>query len=150
MISRSALVLLSLLHGHVVPVAAQSTRAERTGFRETSSHADVLGFLDTLERRTTDLRAGTLGLSPQGRRVPYVIAARPLVATPTDARRSRKPVIYVQGNIHAGEVEGKEAAQMLLRDLTVGPLRPLLDSIVLIVVPIYNADGNERDRKSVV
>ena len=53
-------------------------------------------------------------------------------------------MIYLQANIHAGEVEGKEAAQMLLRDLTAGQLRPLLDKIVLLVVPIYNTDGNER------
>jgi hypothetical protein len=52
-------------------------------------------------------------------------------------------VVYLQGNSHAGEVEGKEAAQMLLRDLTLGPLRSLLDSVVLIVVPIYNTDGND-------
>jgi hypothetical protein len=53
-------------------------------------------------------------------------------------------VVYLLGNIHAGEVEGKEAAQMLLRDLAVGPLRTLLESLVLLVVPIYNTDGNER------
>ena len=52
-------------------------------------------------------------------------------------------MVYLQANIHAGEVEGKEAAQMLLRDLTLGPLAPLLDSLVLLVVPIYNVDGNE-------
>jgi hypothetical protein len=51
--------------------------------------------------------------------------------------------VYLQANIHGGEVEGKEAAQMLLRDLTRGRLRPLLDSLILIVVPIFNADGND-------
>jgi hypothetical protein len=72
-----------------------------------------------------------------------VVAARPLVRTPAEALRSGKPIVYLQANIHAGEVEGKEAAQMLLRDLTLGSLRPLLDSLVLLVVPIYNVDGNE-------
>jgi hypothetical protein len=52
--------------------------------------------------------------------------------------------VYLQANIHGGEVEGKEVTQMLLRDLTRGRLRPLLDSVVLLVVPIYNPDGNER------
>jgi hypothetical protein len=65
------------------------------------------------------------------------------VDAPARAARTGKPVIYLQGNIHAGEVEGKEAALMLLRDLTLGPLKPLLDSVVLVVVPIYNADGND-------
>ena len=59
-------------------------------------------------------------------------------------RRAHKLIVYLQANIHAGEVEGKEATQMLLRDLTLGALRPLLDSLVLLVVPIYNTDGNER------
>jgi hypothetical protein len=67
-----------------------------------------------------------------------------MVAGPADAARSGKPIIYIQGNIHAGEVEGKEVAQMLLRDLTLGPLAPLLDSVIVLIVPIYNADGNER------
>jgi hypothetical protein len=125
-------------------LAAQTTRPERTGFRETSSHADVLAFLDSLQREGASIRVGTLGFSPEGRRVPYALAARPMVSGPAEARRSGKPLVYLQGNIHAGEVEGKEAAQMLLRDLTIGPLTRLLDSLVLIVVPIYNADGNER------
>ena len=125
-------------------LAAQSTRPERTGFRETSSHADVLAFLDSLARATSDTRIATLATSPEGRRVPWVLAARPLPAGPAEAHRSGKPIVYLQANIHGGEVEGKEAAQMLLRELTHGRLHPLLDSIVLLVVPIYNADGNDR------
>ena len=60
--------------------AAQTTRAERSRYRETSSYADVLVFLDSLQRLTSDVRVATLGTSPEGRRVPYVIASRPLVS----------------------------------------------------------------------
>jgi len=123
---------------------AQSTRPERTAFSETSSHADVLAFLDSLARATSDTRIATLATSPEGRRVPWVLAARPVPAGPAEAHRSGKPIVYLQANIHGGEVEGKEVAQMLLRDLTHGRLGPLLDSLVLLVVPIYNADGNDR------
>jgi hypothetical protein len=57
--------------------------------------------------------------------------------------------VYVQGNIHAGEVEGKEALQSLVRDLLLDPKPNVLDSIVLIAVPIYNGDGNEKlDRQA--
>jgi len=125
-------------------LSAQTTRPERSGFRETSSYADVVGFLDSLDRATSDIRIGTLAISPEGRAVPYVLAGRPLPASPADAHRIGKPIVYLQANIHGGEIEGKEVAQMLLRDLTRGRLRPLLDSIVLLVVPIYNTDGNER------
>ena len=125
------------------PLGAQTTRAERTEYRETSTYADVLAFLDSLRTRGAPIGLDTLALSPEGRAVPYVVASRPLADGPEGAARSGKPVVYVQANIHAGEVEGKEAAQMLLRDLTLGPLAPLLDSLVLLVVPIYNVDGNE-------
>jgi hypothetical protein len=125
-------------------IAAQTTRAERTDFRETSSYTDVLTFLDSLQLAAKDIRLGTLATTAEGRRVPYVIASRPLVAGAAEAHRTGKPILYLQANIHGGEVEGKEAAQMLLRDLTLGALRPLLERIVLLVVPIYNADGNER------
>jgi hypothetical protein len=119
------------------------TRAERSGFTETSSHADVMAFLDSLGRRYRVGR-GSVGATSEGRDIPYVIASRPLFATPEAARASRRPIVYVQGNIHAGEIEGKEALQALLRDLLASPKKNVLDSIVLIAVPIYNGDGNER------
>lgn len=122
---------------------AQQTRAERSGSRETSTHADVLGFLDSLGRAGAPMRRGVLATSAQGREVPWVLLGRPIPADPAEAHRSGKPVVWVQGNIHGGEVEGKEATQMLIRDLTVGPLRPLLDSLIVLVVPIYNTDGND-------
>jgi hypothetical protein len=136
-------LLLLALVGTPLTLSAQQTRAERTSYAETSSHADVLAFVDSLQRLGAGIRVGRLGQSPMGKVLPYVIAARPLVDAPSRAMRTGKPVIYIQGNIHAGEVEGKEALLMLLRDLTLGPLKPLLDSVVLVVVPIYNADGND-------
>jgi hypothetical protein len=135
-------VLVGLLAS--TPLAAQVTRPERSNFQETSSYSDVLSFLDSLQRVAPDIRAGTLAVSPEGRRVPYVLASHPVVSGPADAHRSGKLIVYLQANIHAGEVEGKEAAQMLLRDLTRGQLRPMLDQMVLLIVPIYNTDGNER------
>ena len=124
--------------------ALPRTRAERTNYAETSRYADVLAFLDSLKARGAPYEFGSIGASVEGRAIPYVIASRPLVRTPVEARQSGKPIVYVQGNIHAGEVEGKEALQALLRDLAFIATPSILDSIVLIAVPIYNADGNER------
>jgi murein tripeptide amidase MpaA len=120
------------------------TRAERYRYGETSTYVDVVRFLDSLEALGAPVTLGTIGRSAQGRDIPYAVASRPAVATPDDARALDRPVVYVQANIHGGEVEGKEALQALLRDLTLGPAPNVLDSIVLIAVPIYNADGNER------
>ena len=120
------------------------TRAERSRFTETSSYDDVRRFLDSLRLLGAKMTAGSIGRTGEGREIPYVVASRPVVTTPAEARRLNRPVVYVQANIHGGEVEGKEALQSLLRDLLFQEHYNVLDSIVLVAVPIYNADGNER------
>ena len=120
------------------------TRAERTSYLETSRYVDVVAFLDSLRALRAPLAFGSIGKTFEGRDIPYVIASRPLVHTPAEAKATGKPIVYVQGNIHGGEVEGKEALLALLRDLTFAHGANVLDSIVLVAVPIYNADGNER------
>ncbi len=120
------------------------TRAERTNFTETSHYDDVVLFIDSLKTLGAKIAIGSIGKSGQGRELPYVIASRPLITTPEEARRLGRPVAYIQANIHAGEVEGKEAMQSLLRDLLFDKKKNVLDSVVLIVQPIYNADGNEQ------
>ena len=119
------------------------TRAERSGFMETSSHADVMAFIDSLRAISPTLHVTRLGTSAQGREIPMLVLARPAVRTPAEAKATNRPIVYVQGNIHGGEVEGKEALLSLLRDLSIDRFPNVLDSIVIIAVPIYNADGND-------
>ncbi len=120
------------------------TQAERTNYEETSSHASVVAFLDSLMRMGIPMGHGVMGQTTEGRDLPYVVISRPLYDTPVAARASGRPIVFVQGNIHSGEVEGKEALQALVRDLMLERRANVLDSIVLIALPIYNADGNER------
>jgi hypothetical protein len=126
------------------PADYPRTRPELTSYRETSRYADVRKFLDSLRVLGAPLAFGSIGKTSEGRDIPYVVASRPLVSTPAAAKALGRPIVYVQGNIHAGEIEGKDALLALLRDLTFSPRPNALDSIVLIAVPIYNADGNER------
>jgi Zinc carboxypeptidase len=126
------------------PADYPRTRPELTRYRETSHYADVRKFLDSLRALRAPLSFGSIGKTSEGRDIPYVIASRPLVSTASEAKSLGRPIVYVQGNIHAGEVEGKDALLALLRDLTYSSKPNVLDSIVLIAVPIYNADGNER------
>jgi len=119
------------------------TRAERTDYRETSHYEDVLQYLEDLQVKGAPISVQFIGVSTQGRKIPLVIAARPPVAGQADAHRIGKPIVYVQANIHAGEVEGKEAVLILLRELAQKPKGGLLDNIVLLTTPIYNIDGNE-------
>jgi hypothetical protein len=139
-----AFAALLLLAAVGMPAHAQSTRAERSGYTETSTHADVLAFLDSLALTAPGMfERGLFGRTGEGRELPYVIASRPLVRTAAEARATGRPVVFVQGNIHGGEVEGKESLQAILRDLLSDPRPNVLDSIVFIALPIYNADGNE-------
>ena len=119
------------------------TRPERTDFLETSTHADVMAFIDSLRGISPTLHVTRLGTSSKGREIPMLVLSRPAVRTPAEAKAMHRPIVYVQGNIHGGEVEGKEALLSLLRDLSTDRYLNVLDSLVIIAVPLYNADGND-------
>jgi hypothetical protein len=129
--------------GPAMTAATPQTRAERTAYEETSRYDDVREFIDALARQTPRVRVETFGKSEEGRDLPLLVIGNPPAAAPP-ARSSRLPVVLVMANIHAGEVEGKEAVLHLARRLTLGDLQPLLRSAVWLFAPIYNADGNEK------
>jgi hypothetical protein len=118
------------------------TRAEATGYLETSRHVDVMAFLAALD--DPRLHRTEFGATPEGRELPLLVLSTRGVHTPEEARRAGLPIVLVQNGIHAGEVEGKEASMMLVRDLLAGAHPGLLDAITLVVVPLFNPDGNDR------
>ena len=121
------------------------TRAELTGFDETSRYDDVRRVLDGLAASQSQLVFLTrFGRSAEGRELPLAVIGSPAPHDPASARASRKPRVLLLANIHAGEVEGKEAVLILARRLAGGDLRRLLDRVTVLVAPLYNADGNER------
>ncbi|AUX44584.1 peptidase [Sorangium cellulosum] len=120
------------------------TRAEATGFRETSLHADVMRFVRALaDRGDPRLHLTTFGASPGGRELPLLVLSKDGVRTPAEARRAGRPVVLMLDGIHPGEVEGKEASLALVRDLLDGRHPGWLDALVLLVVPLFNPDGND-------
>jgi hypothetical protein len=136
--------------GIVSLIAAQAyavtplTVPEATGYTRTSLYQDVVAFIHQVEK-TSDLVAVTpLAVSTEHRMIPLVILSRERVRTPAELRATGKPAVLVMANIHAGEVEGKEACQMLIRDVADGALAGLLDHQVVLVIPIFNPDGNEK------
>ncbi len=130
----------------VVSVTAQplQTRAEATGYAETSRYADVMAFLEGVTARSPLMHRTSYGYTTEGRAMPLVVVGAVAAATPEAVRASGKLRVLLQGNIHAGEVEGKEALLELLREIAAGAHPAWADSLVLLVTPIYNADGNER------
>jgi len=120
------------------------SHAEATNYEETSRYDDVLRFFDELQKRSPLVRVETFGHSVEGRALPLVILSDPPISEPRDARASGKPIVFVFSNIHAGEVEGKEAMQHMARRIVLGDMRSLLDKLIILIAPIYNADGNEK------
>jgi murein tripeptide amidase MpaA len=122
-----------------------ATVAERTGFEKTASYDETLAWIERLERESALVRIVVLGHSAEGRAVPMVVASAEGSATPAELAGNGRPTFLVQAGIHSGEIDGKPAGMMLLRDLTVaGDLGPLLDEVNLLFVPILNVDGHER------
>ncbi len=127
-----------------VPLEQLKTRPERTQYAETSRYDEVMEFLREVDAASPVIHLTTFGYSFEGRPLPLAVVGTIKDATPQAVRAAGKTRVYIQGNIHAGEVEGKEACLELLRELARGRHSDWLDSMILLVGPIYNPDGNER------
>ncbi|HEY9503219.1 MAG TPA: M14 family zinc carboxypeptidase, partial [Pyrinomonadaceae bacterium] len=120
------------------------SRAELTNYEETSRYEEVLNFIAELQKRSSLIRLESFGKTEEGRSLPLMILSDSPISNPRDARGSSKPIVFIMANIHAGEVEGKEAMLHLSRRILFGDLKPLLDKLIILIAPIYNADGNEK------
>src|SRR6267142_843145 len=121
--SMRAILLLALALSTTATAQSLRTRPERTAYRETSSYADVMDFVRRASAMAPRLlHPTTFGYTMEGRALPLVVVGRVRDASPAAVRASGKIRVFIQANIHAGEVEGKEAAQMLLRALARGEI----------------------------
>src|SRR5215203_3787809 len=140
---------LSVVEGLALSVvegqsADMRTRAEITNYEETSTSADVTRVIDGLVATSSLVHAESFGKSEEGRDLPLIVISDPKVTTPAMARKLCRPLVFVQANIDAGEVEGKEAMLTLARRLVSGDLKPMTRQLVFLIVPNYNDDGNEK------
>ncbi|MEX1257775.1 MAG: M14 family zinc carboxypeptidase [Gemmatimonadota bacterium] len=83
-----------------------------------------------------------------GREIPLVIIADPHVTNAEDAIRSGKTIVLLAPSVHGGEVSPKEAVQLVAKDLVAGDLRPLLEDVIVIALPLVNPDGGEVRRRT--
>lgn len=137
-----------------------ATAAETSNWQATSTHAQVVAFLDRLADDAPEVaRRISMGTSVEGRDMPVLVLSDPPVGTPQEARalaeKDGRVVVLAFGNIHAGEVDAKDAYLILARQLIeahattkmAGPAAPdanLLKKLIVLIAPIYNCDGNER------
>lgn len=149
---KSTLHLLAILALLGAAMSAQgasapdwTTPAEQARFQTTPSYAQTRDYLQRLAAAAPQtIHLSRFGVSPEGRDLMLVVAASGGEFTPQAARASGKTILLVQAGIHAGEIEGKDAALMLLRDLAFKRKHAhLLDHTVLVWLPIFNVDGHE-------
>ncbi len=119
------------------------TVPEKTGYERTASNTEVLEFIDALRWSSDKVQVMTVYISPLRNVCPAVILANPRVTRPDEAVKSGKTVVYLQGNIHPYEPEGKEALLMLAREILFGKLTKLLDDLIIIICPNFCVDGND-------
>ena len=115
------------------------TPTERSSFTVTPTYSETRAFIDRLAAASPLIRVETFGRTAAGREMLVVIASRD---GPT--LDPRQPVLLVQAGIHPGEIDGKDAGLMLLRDIALRSKASLLDHVNLLFVPIFNIDGHER------
>jgi len=120
------------------------TTAEKSDYKSTSTHSEVMHFVDELLYSYENIRLETIATSTEGRDIPLLVIADPLPENPNELVDDDRLVVYLQTNIHAGEVEGKEATQMLMRDLLEEQPKEIFENLIILVCPILNADGNEK------
>ena len=121
------------------------TPSEQNDLRTTPSYEETVTWLRKLVAASPQLHMLSIGKSPEGREIWMIVAAKEKATTPEALRKNGRPTVLAQAGIHAGEIDGKDAGLMLLRDLTVrGSKRELLDGANFLFVPIFNVDGHER------
>jgi hypothetical protein len=126
-------------------LANLKTKAEATDYKSTSTYDDVVAFMKTVDAASPIVFYTTYGKTYEGRDMPMAVVGTGLKdATAASVKGTNKLRVHIQGNIHAGEVEGKESAQVLLRELALGKHADWLQSMVFLITPIFNADGNEK------
>jgi hypothetical protein len=123
--------------------AALDTVAERSGFVRTGRYDEVERLCEAYARKWAAIvRCNEFGRTPEGRPMLTLVASRSGALTPEEAQRRKLPVLFVQAGIHAGEIDGKDAGFLALRELLQNGTA--LKSFVLVFVPVFNVDGHER------
>ena len=144
-----ALALACLLAASPARAAAPAgleTVAERSGFQDTGRYEEVIALCDAFAARWPQaVRCIEFGTTPEGRPMKALVASTSGALDPQAAAQRGLPVVLIQGGIHAGEIDGKDAGFLALRQVLEGRAAPAaLDRLVWLFVPVFNIDGHER------
>jgi hypothetical protein len=122
------------------------TVAEQSNYQRTGRYDEVERLCAAFAAAyPKQVRCGEFGRTPEGRTMRVLVASADGTFTPAAARAKSRPVVLIQGGIHAGEIDGKDAGFLALRELLEGKAAPgVLSTVTLVFVPVFNVDGHER------
>jgi hypothetical protein len=125
---------------------ALTTVAEQSGDRRTGRYEEVERLCPAFQQRwPNQVRCFEFGRTPEGRPMLGLVASADGTLDPEAARRAGRPVVFMQGGIHAGEIDGKDAGFRALRHMLEGTAaKGTLNNVTLVFVPVFNVDGHER------
>ncbi len=138
--------LLAVSTSAIAADPALTTLSERSGFLKTGRYDEVIALCDAFAKRyPAAVRCSEFGTTPEGRPMKLLVVSTTGAFTPEAAKARHLPVLLVQGGIHAGEIDGKDAGFLALRQALDGEAaNGDLDKLVLLFVPVFNVDGHER------
>lgn len=118
------------------------TPAESSDFKTTPDYENTRAFASRLAEASANIQVEDIGSATSGRKIQLITVSD----GGSDPRTNDKPTLLVQAGIHSGEIDGKDASFMLLRDYIRGDekLDALVHQVNLLVIPILNVDGHER------
>ncbi len=145
-VSLLSILALTIAMSTFLAASELTVTAEASGYKKTSTYNDVMTFFFEAQKRCNYIRILTLTHSTEGRMVPLAVISKEGVKSPAESALTGKPAVLIMANIHAGEVEGKEAVQMLVREFVQEKKETLrlLETQVLLILPIFNSDGNDK------
>lgn len=120
------------------------TPAEKTGLTDTPNYEHTIAWLTKLAEASPHIALETLGVTAAGRKLVAVIASSDGTENTMELPGRSRPTLLAQAGIHSGEIDGKDAGMMLLRDIAFGGKTHLLENANFVFVPVFNADGHER------
>jgi murein tripeptide amidase MpaA len=120
------------------------TTGEKTQWQQTARYDEAVRIMRRLASLSPEVKVIQFGTTSQGRPMYAMIVSSDKAFTPAEAAKTNKAVILIQSGIHAGEIEGKDTALMLVRDMVITKTRATwLKNAIFLVIPVFNVDGHE-------
>src|SRR5688500_13296836 len=119
-----------------------ATVYEQSNFTKTGRYDEVIRLCSAYQKSYAGrVKCEQFGTTPEGRPMLALIVSADGLFTLAENKKKFRAVMMFQGGIHAGEIDGKDAGFLFLRDVLDGKILPdVLKRVTMIFVPVFNVD----------